>query len=466
MKEYYWQTERIKAKLKKARLIDKDFEVFGADSHEYVVRKKLKAREIKAIEIEYNILLPSAFKAFLMNIGSCGISFRNSAAGPGYGIFPITEDKNVKHICSEYTQYLNDGSLISADMSDEYWKNLTAELNYYNNYDEDSNEPEPALTDEQAEKEYARIFSGILPLGTEGCTSLNGLVLNGKHKGQVISFDEQFLWLCKPVFSIHKNFLDYYEYWLDRIVLNSREIIDKYKKAETAEQKRNCIYLFYPKKQLGRQALSFLAEEYKNNSTGNIKKSILELLVKYDYNTAKPYLDEVSKTMEVDDFTKLVKVFAPEKYYIDWLPYIKQNLTAENTKLFSLFLGIMEDMKTDYSGIILPFVKHKNPEIRSRAYYSLSLLKNYQQYTHVFIDGVKDNDSKVLYNLYSILRKLKLKDKNTIVSFLSHNNKYIRLAGVFLAKNLGEKEKTALLTNMLNDNSEMVVRWAKSEIEK
>lgn len=67
--EITYQIQRIKKKLLLAKEIDKDLEVFGADSHKYVVGETADADEIFEFEKKYNISLPDCYRAFLLHIG-------------------------------------------------------------------------------------------------------------------------------------------------------------------------------------------------------------------------------------------------------------------------------------------------------------------------------------------------------------------------------------------------------------
>jgi len=60
-----------------------------------------------------------------------------------------------------------------------------------------------------------KIFSGILPIGTMGCTYYYGLVLTGKYAGRVVGIDTD---LQIPLFMEEENFLEWYEHYLDGVL--------------------------------------------------------------------------------------------------------------------------------------------------------------------------------------------------------------------------------------------------------
>ena len=86
------QIERIKKKLVIAKNTDKDLKVFGAESHKYFLGETANNDHILKFEKDYNLELPEDYKAFLLHIGNGGISYADSAAGPGYGIYTLRKN--------------------------------------------------------------------------------------------------------------------------------------------------------------------------------------------------------------------------------------------------------------------------------------------------------------------------------------------------------------------------------------
>lgn len=59
-------------------------------------------------------------------------------------------------------------------------------------------------------------YAGILPIGSQGCTLMTGLMLAGLYRGQVVYYDEDF---CGPPFFVReKGFLSWYERWLREVI--------------------------------------------------------------------------------------------------------------------------------------------------------------------------------------------------------------------------------------------------------
>ena len=119
--EHSDQILRIKQKLEKAKEMDKDFQVFGASSHRYLLGEPLKEEEVLAFENRYQITLPPSYRAFLTQLGNGGISYANSAAGPFYGVYPLGYDFEE----SGAHQYARFSASIFPTMTEEDWEKMT-----------------------------------------------------------------------------------------------------------------------------------------------------------------------------------------------------------------------------------------------------------------------------------------------------------------------------------------------------
>jgi hypothetical protein len=207
MRKYSKQIERIKLKLPQAAKIDKDLKVFGAGNHHYILNKPAETKEVTAFEKKYSITLPDCYKSFVLQVGNGGKGYANSGAGPYYGIYPL--GTRISDLVYEDTEeYLKKECILFPKMTDKDWANITKKIDGMD------------TSDHEYAKEVGRIFSGILPLGSQGCTYLHGLVLNGEYKGKVVNLDID---IQKPVFTFENNFLDWYERWLDEVI--SRHLI-------------------------------------------------------------------------------------------------------------------------------------------------------------------------------------------------------------------------------------------------
>jgi len=391
------QIERIKSKLVIAKHADKDLKVFGADSHKYFLGERANNDEILKFEKEYNLKLPEEYKIFLLHIGNGGISYADSAAGPGYGIYPL--GKNANELVYENTElYLKQDCKTHPKMTDEFWSDLNKNI-----------EENDDISTEDFDLELGKIFSGLLPIGTQGCTYYHALVLNGEFKGRIVNVDSD---RQKPYFAFESNFLDWYERWLDEIIPENvminepdlftytlggsvKYILEVYFSTNDNETKIESLNGILKKEKIGAEALDVLENEYKLSS-GELRKKMLQILTKFDYQRAYPYLVDFTKESLLDVF-QFVFWYAKDKSS-DWLDVIKsnaENICDDETFDFSTYL--LKEMNIDYADIIVPFTFNKNENIKVSAYYALGQLENKSNYLDVFIAGLNDSSNRVVH---------------------------------------------------------------------
>ncbi|MCD0469177.1 SMI1/KNR4 family protein [Flavobacterium sp. JAS] len=401
--DYLNQIERIKSKLIIAKDADKNLEVFGAESHKYFVGETVSKNQISDFEKEYNLELPEAYKEFLLHIGNGGISDSNSAAGPYYGIYSL--GKNTDEFIYENTKsYLKEDCKISPKMSDEFWSDLNKNI-----------EENDDISEEEFDLELGKIFSGILPLGSQGCTYYHALVLNGEFKGRVVNIDSD---RQKPHFTFESNFLDWYERWLDEIIPEniktadpdlfrytlggiSSHIFEVYFSTHTIDTKMDCLFGILKKKNLDQKTINLVEEQYRINS-GAIQKRLLQILTKFDYERAYPHLLDFTKESLLEVF-QCIFWYAKDKSS-DWVETIKSNADAiKDEETFRLCTYLLKETDLDYGGILIPFTSNKNKNIRISSYYALGQLKNKANYIDTFITGLSDASNRVIHTVLQAL---------------------------------------------------------------
>lgn len=184
---------RISRKLRQLRRLDPNFEIFGASTHRYSHAPVLSKQELGEIEAIAGFQLPSAFRAYLLLIGNGGIG-KYGGAGPAYGVSTISKT-------SLSSQSLKNKCKITPAMTDTEWKELTK------GWDID----DLSLAEETAIDEV--IYGGVLHLSATGCGGWDGLVVNGPHKGRIITFGDM-----TAGYTQHASFLEWYENWLDESI--------------------------------------------------------------------------------------------------------------------------------------------------------------------------------------------------------------------------------------------------------
>ena len=182
---------------------DELYKVFGADSHKYEINAPINISRIDAFEHYYGVQLPECYKSFLLHIGIGGRSYLNPGAGPFFGIYPFGENLN-DLIHSNVKKHLKKKCTLHPRITETHWDELTDPF-----YEDD-------ISDKDYEELNGTLYGGILPLGSQGCSFIHALVLNGPYRGMVINLDRGEL--SPPKFSEDQNFLDWYERWLDEII--------------------------------------------------------------------------------------------------------------------------------------------------------------------------------------------------------------------------------------------------------
>lgn len=139
--------------IQRARETDSDFFRFGADCHKYHLAPPASEETVAAFEARFGISLPEGYRNFLLWIG-------NGGAGPFYGLYSL-------------------GASEPCQLPD-----------------------------------YSP--GAVLPLGTQGCTLMTGLILDGPDRGRVIHYDED--QGGPPALMGEPDFLAWYERWTREVI--------------------------------------------------------------------------------------------------------------------------------------------------------------------------------------------------------------------------------------------------------
>lgn len=144
---------KLRKQLKRAGENDPDYSRFGADSHKYRLNPPALEKTIATFETHFGVSLPEGYRNFLLWIG-------NGGAGPFYGLYSLGTT-------------------------------------------------EPGQLPDYSEGE-------VLPIGTQGCTLMTGLVLDGPDEGRVIYYDED--QCSRPILMREPDFLSWYERWTREVI--------------------------------------------------------------------------------------------------------------------------------------------------------------------------------------------------------------------------------------------------------
>ena len=401
------QLLRIQQKLAQAKAADKNLEVFGADAHQYHLNPPVSEAEVLAFEKKYGVQLPECYRAFMLTIGDAKAKKSDFIAGPYFGLYAF--GTSVDSLLYEKIEtYLKAPCNLSPDMTQEEWETLSDPLL-------PSEEEEEEEDDDKYFAERAKVFGGLLPLGSQGCTYEHALVLNGKYAGRVVNVD---LDLAQPKFAFEANFLDWYERYLDEVI--SGQLIDDrptwfgYHRGEPAEVLLNeyehttnrktqtdCLEGVYHKKPPLEPALLDKIEKLiaLNNDDRDF---LIEILSQSSYERAKPYLQDLV-TKDPKKVFQFVWWYAKD-YCAEWVSVVKELLpTITDERTFDFATYLLTEGDDNFEEVILPFTDNENLQIRSTAYYTLGESKKKEQYLDTFIKGLQETDTGVLCTVMQAL---------------------------------------------------------------
>ena len=410
------QLQRIQQKLAQAKAADKDLEVFGASSHKYHLNPPVSEAEVLAFEEKYGVSLPEDYRAFVQTIGNANAQKLETMAGPYYGLYAFgTQVDDLLYEGSEI--YLKAPCALSPDMTQEEWESLSDPL-LTDEEEEDEEEGYVIEVEDKYFAERAKVFGGLLPLGSQGCTYYHALVLNGKYAGRVVNVD---LDLAQPKFAFETNFLDWYERYLDEVISGqlmddsptwfgyyrgepAEVLLNEYEQTTNCKTQTDCLEGVYHKKPpLSEKVLDRIEALISLNNED--RDFLIEILSQSSYERAKPYLQDLVTE-------KPKKVFQYIWWYAqdhcaDWVPAVKEHLpTITDEETFNFATYLLTETK-DFEEDILPFTNNVNPRIRITAYYILGTSKKKEQYIDTFIKGLQETDNDVLRTVIQAISGVK-----------------------------------------------------------
>jgi len=217
------QIERIKNKIAKLKSLDKDYTLFGSETHKYQLNPTLSRDKIRQFELTHNVTLPKEYVGFLTNIGNGGM-------GPFYGLEPF---ENALFVDLDYKNpkfLLNPGKPFPHT---EPWN-----LEFEPTVDFDENEEEYDRQRADFENTYydEEHMNGAIAICNYGCAISLNLIVNGQEYGNIWTDDRGNDGGIYPSQELGNKeritFLNWYEMWLD----NS---IDKIKSEQHGKLNKN-----------------------------------------------------------------------------------------------------------------------------------------------------------------------------------------------------------------------------------
>lgn len=361
------QLDRIKNKLNQAMRKDTAFSEFGSSSHQYRVKEKLTAKELADWQARNQVTLPEPFAQFLTEVG-------NGGAGPYYGIYSIE-----KAVSYTESQALLAESVLYPGMTKEEWNHLTEPLTN----DED-------IPDEEYDDVRNKVLGGMLCIGTQGCEYDMYLVLEGKHRGRIVYTSD--FHPDHPFFFVYEdNFLDWYERWLDEIILDydngwfgirmpgdENALIQVYQSASNEEIQTKALDGMFKFRKVSQSTLDFLknvAEQSPKN-----RATAISLICKTSFDAGRKYLLELLQSDGHEGFLQALRILHASRKTVnltDFIPLILQRLDRIHDPEPLRYAGyILEDCGAITLRDFAPFLCHADPKMQTAAIYAVSSCEN------------------------------------------------------------------------------------------
>lgn len=425
------QLARIQAKLSAARAADETLAVFGASSHRYQLHNPVPEAELQQLETSYGIRLPEAYRRFMREVG-------NGGAGPFYGIYQL--GSGLDELSSNPQLYLRQPCRLHPSMTSAQWQELTRTI------EEDDEMPDDAFDQAMGE-----LYAGLLPLGTQGCTYLHALVLNGPFVGRVVNLDqERYL----PSFAYEATFLDWYELWLDEVIAGDLSqggaswfgyarggseamLLDMFQATADADVRAECVVGLLRKRQVSQPVLQALAA-YCPAGNARLQLLLAQLLLRFDYAQGKPRLLAL---VPENLLGVLQSIFWYAKSHsADWVPVIAANLDRIlDSRTLDFATYVLQETSADYGPLLVPFATSPDYGQRLTALHALAKLPDKARYLSTFIEGLHDPELSVVRTALQAVRDLP--DRSLLPHYQDIARRY-PVEKEYILTNLGHALKT------------------------
>jgi len=367
--------------LEQAKRKDPDFDRFGAGSHQYKLSAPASEEMLQGFERQYHIQLPEEYRDFLRLIG-------NGGAGPYYGLYGVGAKKipDFVDICC-----IDAEPVIYPKMSDEDWDRVA--------------DPEGRRKGEKVHP-----YAGILPIGSQGCTLMTGLVLKGPYRGQVVYYDEDF---CgQPFFVREKGFLAWYERWLREVIAgyeeeeagfglnvdgDPRQLMELYEQTKDTEEKIEIIDSFYKFETLPEKQKTYFKQVCAKEANMGVRMELIKMMA---YFHVPGMAGEIEKLWEYGAYAEAVSIIAgcSLKEKEAWCERIFEKLPELHGKGFQdacYIFKSMEDCPNVHAGRLKEALMREDLDEndRSALFYCMRDMKGKETVADYFLDYLSTEEN-------------------------------------------------------------------------
>lgn len=381
--------------LEQAKAKDPDLVRFGAYSHKYKLSPPASEETIQKFEEQEGIRLPEEYRDFLLFVG-------NGGAGPYYGLYGVkTQEKELHDSHGSRLYRVQEEPVIYPKMSDEDWNRVA--------------DPEGRRKGEEV---YP--YTGVLPIGTQGCTLMTGLMLTGPYRGQVVYYDNDF---CGPPFFVReKGFLSWYERWLREVIAgyndeecgfglnvdgNPRQLMELYEQTEDPEERKEIIDSYYKFETLPGKQKTYFKQACVEETDMEVRMKLIKMLVRFH---VPGMTKEIEKLWEYGAYAEAVSIITyegtwevKEAWYekiFEILPQLQGNGFRDACHTF----GAMKDYPNVHAGRLKEALVREDLDRNDRIvlFHSIRDLKGKEEVLDYFLDylSTEENPTMLIYAVW------------------------------------------------------------------
>lgn len=360
----------------KAGKADRNRKVFGSGSHNYGLNRPVALETVRQFERRYHMTFPQEYVFFLTKVG-------NGGAGPYYGLYSLEELEKHTEYLNQYTS--GDGESLPAfihrDLSDRDWAEAMEEAG--------------EADDQGYDQAMRRVCSGVLVIGTQGCSYDNLLMWKGSEQGKIVYID----WNLEPEygpFFTGMTFLQWYEqFFLEilaghdvaaygyRSLQSQRELREAYPGAATPQERRRILDGFYKFREAEPATIEFLAGLAESEYAGLGTEQLFRLDLPRGLQVFEQLLGGTNLQAAVSCARKMPKEYR-ENYYHGLLPLLYRPQIQDKTRLL-YFLG---DCTSRRAADLAPFAMDEtnSEEDRKTAVYEMGTCIDKMDYRGMFAE--------------------------------------------------------------------------------
>lgn len=360
--------------------------VFGAEKHQYRINPVLSMTEIRRAEEERHVKFPEEYVFYLSKVG-------NGGAGPYYGLYPLE-----RVLAKDRNPYLGQifERTVTTQLTKEQWQEHIQKLDELG---------ESLETDVEYEEYQSKLCSNMMPIGTQGCTYDNMLMLSGEDAGQIMYIDWNMEEDSLP-FDTGMSFLEWLEGFFRDIVdgcqmssygyrrrRTQQQVIEQYPSCQTPADKSSLLDSLFRFKELEAETIAFLERlAFEDEDVTDLCCVILiQMAQEKGLEVFERILVEkrISAICSCISSIRRLSVEVRSQYYQQVLGILGELRSKEEGRIFYYLIDCEQFRARDIAG----YVRHiEDKELLRTAIYAMGKAKDALDYVDDFIEWMRSED--------------------------------------------------------------------------